>query len=120
LDKNELLRGLPQCHHHHTFEISRKSAKDLVNVTMRMAHGKKIQIDLFENSTINETFKIRENKSVLAFSETVQAKIKKRVQLFNISSWLNCDVLFIYGTVTAQLTWRYYPVADKELEAVSS
>jgi hypothetical protein len=45
---------------------------------MRMAHGKKIQIDLFENSTINETFKICENKSVLAFSETVQAKIKKK------------------------------------------
>jgi hypothetical protein len=39
-----------------------------------MTDRKKIQVNLFENATINEAFEIREYESVFAFSETVQAK----------------------------------------------
>jgi hypothetical protein len=48
-----------------------------------MAHRKKIQIYFLENTTIDKTFQIREDVSVLAFSVTVTAPFAKNNSNFD-------------------------------------
>lgn len=53
-----------------TFQINRESAEHLIDVTVSVPNRQKVQINISEDTTINETLQIGKHISIFAFPES--------------------------------------------------